>query len=49
MAMKKKSRKLNKKKSRKFSKKKSSHGTRFKRVMRGGDRVNYGIMKMKKK
>lgn len=45
--MKKKSRKLNKKKSRKFSKKKSRRGTRFKRVMRGGerDRASYGLMK----
>ena len=39
MAIKKKSRKFSKKKSRKLNKKKSGRGTRFKRVMRGGDNI----------
>ena len=34
-----------KKKSRKISKKKSRHTSRFKRVMRGGRDVSYGLMK----
>ena len=41
--MKKKSRKFSKKKSRKLNKKKSGRGTRFKRVMRGGNNISYDI------
>lgn len=43
MAMKKKSRKFSKKKSRKLNKKKCGRGTRFKRVMRGGNNISYDI------